>query len=413
MSTTPTKRASTPKLETRIDGDARSSLGTVMATARRLSGAGGAGVRSIAMLVVFAVLAIYFNAKSGGIFLTANNANLLIRQTSVLAVVAAGTTAIMVMGEIDLSIGSAIYLTGLLSAEADVNWHLSLLVVIVITIAGGLVLGAFQGFCVAALGMPSFIVTLGGLLAFRGIGEAWSQAASIAPVSNSFANLTEGSVSSSLTWIGVGIIGVVGLAVIGRSLLRLQPGERLAAAPGTAIRLLVLAAVIAVCIWLGSSIFGLPTAAVWIVAVGGILWLTLARTVFGREAYLIGSNREASFRAGLAVRRNVFVGFLVSGVIYGLGGILLTARLDGSTSTAGTDYELYAIAAAVLGGVSLRGGVGAVPGVIGGALLLSLIQNGMDLTSTSTFTQAIVEAAILLFAVALDILARRRSSARQ
>lgn len=368
-------------------------------------------MRSGAMLVVFVVLAVYFNANSGGVFLTANNVNLLIRQTSVLAVVAAGTTAIMVMGEIDLSIGSAIYVTGLLAAKADADWHFPLLAMIAITITGGVVLGAFQGMCVAVLGMPSFIVTLGGLLAFRGIGEAWSGAASIAPVSNGFANLTEGAVSNLVTWAGVVVLGLAGLFAVGRGLVRNQSPDRLVTVARAAFHLLVLAAVIGVCVWLTTSIFGLPTAGLWIVGVGGVLWLMLSRTVPGRNAYLIGSNREASFRAGLPVRWTVFSGFIVSGVIYGLGGILLTARLDGSTSTAGTNYELFAIASAVLGGVSLRGGMGAVPGVIGGALLLSVIQNGMDLTSTSTFTQAIVEAGILLLAVALDILARRRSAA--
>jgi D-xylose transport system permease protein len=423
MSTTPTAAEPGGEPDIRGSGDVPTPTpirepggrdggsGSVMSTLQRFGLGSASSMRSGAMLVVFVVLAIYFNANSGGIFLTANNANLLIRQTSVLAVVAAGTTAIMVMGEIDLSIGSAIYLTGLLAAKADADWHVPLLAMIAITIAGGVVLGAFQGMCVAVLGMPSFIVTLGGLLAFRGIGEAWSGAASIAPVSNGFANLTEGAVSNLVTWVGVAVLGLAGLLAVGRNLMRRHSTDRLVTVARAAFQLLLLAAVIGVCIWLTTSIFGLPTAGIWIVGVGGILWLILSRTVPGRNAYLIGSNREASFRAGLPVRWTVFSGFIVSGVIYGLGGILLTARLDGSTSTAGTNYELFAIASAVLGGVSLRGGMGAVPGVIGGALLLSVIQNGMDLTSTSTFTQAIVEAAILLLAVALDILARRRAAA--
>lgn len=386
--------------------------GGVASAVRRLRQDGALRPRTAVTAAVFVLLAMYFNADSGGTFLTANNLNLLVRQTSVLAVVAAGTTAIMVMGEIDLSIGSAIYLTGLLAAEADVTWHLPLLIVVAIAIGGGLVLGAFQGACVAYLGMPSFIVTLGGLLAFRGIGEAWSQAASIAPVSNGLGNLTEGSVPNIVTWVGVAAITAGGVLLIGRAALRQWPRDRDVAMVRMLGRLFVLAVAVAACVWLASSTFGLPTAALWIVGVGGVLWLLLARTITGRDAYLIGSNRLAAFRAGLAVRRTVFTGFLLSGVIYGLGGVLLTARLDGSTSTAGTSYELFAIASAVLGGVSLRGGVGAVPGVIAGALLLSVIQNGMDLTSTSTFTQAIVEAGILLVAVALDIQARRRSRAK-
>lgn len=412
MSTIPTEQNVSPELEARTGGAPGAAVGVLGEKLRRLGIGSAGGMRSTAMLLLFVVLTIYFNAKSGGIFLTADNVNLLIRQASVLAVVAAGTTAIMIMGEIDLSIGSAIYLTGLFSAEAVVKWHLPLLLVIGLTVCAGLVLGAFQGACVAWLGMPSFIVTLGGLLAFRGIGEAWSGAASIAPISNSFADLTEGAVADTVTWIGVAAIGVVGLVLIARGARRRHASEGVAALARAGGKLLILGIVIAACLWVASSTFGLPTAALWIVGVGGALTLMLSRAVIGRDAYLIGANREASFRAGLAVRRNVLIGFLISGAIYGIGGILLTARLDGSTASAGTSYELYAIAAAVLGGVSLRGGAGAVPGVVGGALLLSLIQNGMDLTSTSTFTQSIVEAGILLLAVALDVLARRRSSAK-
>ena len=365
--------------------------------------------QAAAVVVVFAALAIYFDVGSGGAFVTSENLNLLTRQASVLAVVAAGTTAVMVMGEIDLSIGSAIYLTGLVAAWADVQWGLPLGVVVLATVVCGILLGAWQGFLVAVVGMPSFIVTLGGLLAFQGIGETWSQAASIAPVSGTFANFTEGTIAPTAGYVGVGVIGAASIVLICLRARRSADHGEPRVWVGAAVRIVTVMACVAVAIWMNRTAFGLPTAALWVLGVGGILWFLMARSRFGRDAYLIGSNRTAAFHAGISVRGRVFVGFLIAGISYGLGGLVLTARLDGSTATAGMNYELDAIAAAVLGGVSLRGGVGSVPGVLGGAFLLTLIQNGMDLTSTSTFLQAIVEAAILIGAVALDSIVRRRT----
>ena len=366
------------------------------------------GWRIVTTLTIFAALAVVFEVLSGGIFLTSRNAALLLRQSSVIAVLAAGTGVIMIMGEIDLSIGSAVYLTGLLASTADANWGLPLAAVFLVTVAAGLAMGIFQGFWVARVGVPSFIVTLAGMLAFRGIGETWTQAATVSPISRGFTNLTEAFVNPALAIVMLGIILMAGLIALGWSARRsADNGE--ANSRASLIRDVVgLIALVLGLLYLATG-FGLPTATLWILGVGAVLWFLMTRTAFGRNAYLIGSNRQAAVIAGLRVRWYLFTGFIISGVSYAIGGILISARLDGSTSQTGTFYELDAIAAAVIGGVSLRGGIGTIPGIIGGAILLSMIDNGMNLVATSTFAQLIVKGAILLTAVALDAYASRRT----
>lgn len=366
--------------------------------------------RTLAIAVVFIVLALYFQVRSGSVFLSATNVNYLFRQLVVLGIMSAGTAVIMIMGEIDLSIGSAIYLTGLVAAKANISWHFPLALTFAAAIAVGLILGIWQGFWVSFVGVPSFIVTLGGLLMFRGIGQDWSNAVTFAPVSSSITQLTEASVPPMIVYVGIFVSLVVGVISFTRDKSRRD--QNLISSKAN-VRLFlwysVLVVILGISFWLSVSQYGIPTSALWLLGIGGLLWILMGRTGFGREAYLIGANRRASAVAGVSVKSRVFAGFLLSGVMYGIGGVLLTARLDGSNSTAGTNYELLAIAAAVLGGISLKGGLGTIQGAIVGAVLLTVIQNGMDLTNTSTFLQAIVEAGILIMAVALDVVARRRA----
>jgi D-xylose transport system permease protein len=359
-------------------------------------------------LGIFAILATFFDIYSGGIFLTSRNAALLLRQSVVVSLVAAGTAVIMIMGEIDLSIGSAIYLTGLVAAQADQNWGLPLVAVILLAIATGVALGFFQGFWIAWVGVPSFIVTLAGQLAFRGIGQTWSNAATISPINADFSDLTEGFVPAVPAIALLTALMLLGLTILVAGLRGARERGELRRTASFSRNLIALVALVLGLGWLAFG-FGLPTATLWVLLIGGLLWFVMTQTSFGRNAYLIGSNRQAAFIAGLSVKRNILAGFIISGVIYGIGGVLTTARLDGSTANTGNYVELDAIAAAVIGGVSLRGGMGAIPGVIGGAILLSMIDNGMNLVATSTFAQAIVKGGILLGAVALDAYASRRS----
>jgi D-xylose transport system permease protein len=161
--------------------------------------------------------------------------------------------------------------------------------------------------------------------------------------------------------------------------------------------------------WIFGGFRGIPTAVLWVVGCGLVLSILMSRTKFGRNAYLVGSNREASLLAGISLGRQLFYGFLLMGVLYGLAGVLSTARLGSSTPTTGTYLELDAIAAAVIGGTSLRGGIGTAVGAIIGAVLLATIDNGMSILNVSSFIQLVVKGLVLLFALAFDTyMARHR-----
>jgi D-xylose transport system permease protein len=149
---------------------------------------------------------------------------------------------------------------------------------------------------------------------------------------------------------------------------------------------------------------------VWMAIIVLVLAVLMAKTVFGRNAYLLGANREAAQYSGINVKRTVFMGFVIMGALYGVGGILLTARLGSSTPGAGEFMELDAIAAAVIGGVSLRGGMGTVAGAVMGALLLTVINNGMSILNISSFSQLVIKGLILLLALGLDAYVLRRTA---
>lgn len=358
--------------------------------------------RTLSMAVVFLLLAIAFNVASGDIFLTPRNLSLLFRQASIVALVAAGVSILMIMGEIDLSIGSAVYLCGVVAASLQITHGMGIVPTFAIVIVVGVIMGIWQGFWVVSVGVPSFVVTLAGLLAFRGIGYYTTNAATIAPVSTEFSEISEGFIPIAAS-IVVLLIAFVACAIYivrrHRTLAALDEAPR----PSVlAIKLGVLTLAAAFLIWVFSGFRGIPTALIWVAVIGFALWILMTKTVFGRNAYLTGSNREASILAGIPLTRQLFTGFILMGGMYGVAGMLMTARLGASTPTTGVYLELDAIAGAVIGGTALKGGVGTIPGAIIGAVLLATIDNGMSILNVSSFIQLVIKGLVLLFALAFD-----------
>jgi D-xylose transport system permease protein len=364
--------------------------------------------RTLTMVIIFVVLAIVFNIASGDIFLTPRNLSLLLRQASIVALVAAGVSILMIMGEIDLSIGSAVYLCGVLAAALQHSLGWDILPTVGATIVLGVVLGLWQGFWVVTVGVPSFIVTLAGLLAFRGIGFYATDAATIAPVSEAYSALSEAflPIPATLVLLLVGLVAA-GAYILRRHRLleqRLGGGRRLQ----LGIQLFALLATAAFLAWIFSGFRGLPAALLWVAVIGVVLWVLMTKTVFGRNAYLTGSNREASVLAGIPLSRQLYFGFLLMGALYGIAATLVTARLGASTPTTGMYMELDAIAGAVIGGTALKGGIGTIPGAIVGAILLTTIDNGMSLLNISSFLQLVIKGLVLLFALAFDAYMTKR-----
>jgi D-xylose transport system permease protein len=388
--------------------DARARTPPDAAVRARRAFAGNVSRMAVSMLAVFVVLAIFFHLKSDGIFFTPRNLSLLLRQAAYVAILAGGVSVLMVMREIDLSIGSAVFLAGVVAAKLNVDAGWGVVPTVIVAIGAGVALGAWQGFWVVKLAVPSFIVTLAGLLAFRGIGLLWTNAATVAPLDPSFVNLSERFIGTGPSYA---ILAVAFAVVVGFAVRRIRHGRRdddTTEVAGAVAQIVIAAVGLGLMAWIAGGFLGIPNALVWVAAVGLLLVFVMRRTRFGRNAYMIGSNREASEFAGINVQRHLFIGFALMGMLYGVAGVLLTARLAASTPGSGEFLELDAIAAAVIGGTALSGGIGTVQGAMAGALLLATIDNGMSLLNVSSFAQQVVKGGVLLGALALNAYLTRR-----
>lgn len=381
-------------------------------TVTRVEGTAGRGHgfdwRAYGMIIALVIIAIAFTYQTDGTFLGPRNVTQLMRQGAILVVVASGVAILIIQREIDLSIGSALYLVGVAAGTAQVQWGFGTVEALGVALAMGLLLGVWQGFWVAWFGMPSFVVTLSGLLAFRGIGYFWSNAATLAPMNRDYGRISEGFIDPSASVLLVVVLSAVwsiGCLLAWRR-RRARFGAE-AAPAGRLVKQLVWAGVgAALMLYVALGFRGIPMAIVVALSVVAILSFVASGTVFGRQMYAIGGNREAAHLSGIAIRRNLFVSFVIMGVIYAVAGVLTTARINAVAPSLGEFVELEAIAAAVIGGISLSGGIGTIPGALLGALLLVMVDNGMDLIGISSFIQQVLKGLLLGAAVLFDIMTR-------
>lgn len=357
-------------------------------------------MRSVVLLVASLLMILYFQVASDGIFISPNNAALLIRQTAAVVVVAAGVAVLIIMGEIDLSIGSVAFVSGLIAAKFQMAGY-DVVTSLLAALAVGAVIGLIQGLIISRLAVPAFVVTLGGLLLWRGVGLTWTNAAAVGPVSSQFTNLTEGRMPLFAAVIFAVLIVLFG---VWSAIIRHRSAQRSgSAAPEKLINAILLSGGVAAgLLWIALLGRGLPYAVFWIAGIVFLLDFVLTRAQFGRRAFLVGSNHEAAMYAGINVNNTVLTGFVLMGTVCGLAGAMLISRVGTSTPDAGINLELTAIAAAVIGGVSLRGGIGSIRGALMGAFLLTTIDNGMSLLGMSSYAQSVVKALILVLAVGLD-----------
>jgi D-xylose transport system permease protein len=387
---------------------------SVAAAARRYVEKIKAGdVGSLPVIVGMIVITIVFTAKVN-VFFTAVNFNNLIVQLAGTCLLAIGVVFVLLLGEIDLSIG---YLSGVCGvcvawfAAPETGHHVPGLVAIVLAIGLGALIGLVQGAFVAIVGVPSFVVTLAGLLALQGVIIKWigSQASIgiqdhwVNDTANYFLGETAGwlvaaaiSAAFALTAIG---------SIVSRRRARLPVGNPVLAA----IRIVFVTAIAFLVAAVCNHERGVPFAGLLVVAMIAFWTFVARRTTFGRHVYAVGGNAEAARRSGINVRFIKIAVFMISGGMAGLGGIVLAARLSGvDLQAGGGPLLLNAIAAAVIGGTSLFGGRGRVVGALLGALVIMTISNGLGLLGSTSATEYIITGTILLAAVTLDTVSRRR-----
>jgi D-xylose transport system permease protein len=377
------------------------------------SGQLGSGPIILALVII--TLFFYFKDST---YLGATNFNNIIVQMAGVTTIAFGVVFVLLLGEIDLSIGSVSGVAGVVVAELQLSGSghkVPGLIAILLAVLAGALIGAFQGSFIAFLGVPSFVVTLAGLLAWQGVLIKSLPQSVIIIQDNTINNVANYYFSHLAGWIIAGVASALYAAtalvgVIGRIRARI-PVRNL---PLIALKI---AGVTAIAFFVAYKSNtdpgrGLPFAGLLILALLVLLTFVATRTTFGRHVYAVGGNAEAARRAGINVVRIRLLVFMISGAMAGLGGVVFASRLNSVNLSSGQGTILLdAISAAVIGGTSLFGGRGRVSSAVFGALVIAMIANGIDLVGYSAATKLITTGVILLAAVTLDTIARRRQEA--
>jgi D-xylose transport system permease protein len=366
--------------------------------------------RDSTLLFVVGAIWIFFQTMTEGTFLTQRNLMLLALQTSIVSLAAISAVMLIVTRNFDLSVGSAVALVGVVVAVLTVKHDVHPALAVAAALAAGVVMGAWQGLWVTKMGVSSFIVTLAGMLYFRGLSMIATDGSTIAPLPDALADLATGFLAPApaIALLGVALAVLAAFQVMGARRARdLGVLEHVGPAVARSLSPFVVGA--AALAWLASR-QGIPYLVLLVGAAAIAAEIVMRRTPFGVQLYAIGGNPEAARLAGIRIGRVVFIDFLIAGLAYGVTGVALTARVGGAVAgSAGIFLELDAISAAIIGGTSLTGGRGRVFGALVGALLMGSLNNGMSLMNVPTFYQETARGVVLLLAVAADQLRRRRS----
>ena len=370
-------------------------------------------LRAYTMLVALIVIWLFFQWATidqyhpYGIFLGAVNFSKLLQQMAVTGVLAVGMLMVIVCGNIDLSIGAVVGLAGGIAALTQ-GWGLGPCLASAIVV--GLAIGALQGTLVSYFNIPAFIVTLGGLEAWRGVILKLTKGATIPVELTFFRSLGRDFIDPRIGF-ALAIVAVAGIiwTNIRRQRARQRHGLTPLSTGALAARIVIPSIVVVGFIFLMNQAGGVPIPVIFLLAVALAGAFLTANTTFGRYLYAIGGNPDAARLSGINLQRYILAAFCVMGALAGLASILHTARVGSASPDAGTLMELDAIASCVIGGTSLMGGRGTVFGAVLGALILASLDNGMSLLNVENWAQYVVKGGVLVAAVGFDMFGRRRS----
>jgi putative multiple sugar transport system permease protein len=377
-------------------------------------------VREYGMYIALFVIMAIFTALTNGLFLSPRNIANLINQTGYIAVLAVGMTLVIVIRHIDLSVGFLAGFIGAIVAIALVQWMMPVVVVIPLALVLGIIAGLITAFLVAYFGIPSFVASLAGWLIYRGLllqvtmgtGTIIIPDAAFNAIGNGYIPDIPGFTAISghkltLLFGAVAIVLFIMSEINGRRKKQAY-GFEVLPSEIFVLKLIFISAIVGLVTWVLAGYNGLSWTAVIVLLVVGIYSFITTRTVLGRHIYAVGGNPEAAELSGISVKRITYVVFGSMGMLSALSGILFTSRLQSATTTAGTLFELDAIAAAYVGGVSAAGGVGSVFGSLIGALVMGSLTSGMNLMGVDISVQYIARGLVLAAAVIFDAATRRR-----
>jgi D-xylose transport system permease protein len=429
----------------RAESPARPSVRTLLAQTE-------IDLRLFGMVLALGVILFGFHLASGGKLIQPNNMITLAVQASGIAILATGMVLIIVSRNIDLSVGSVVGIIAMSYALLMTDWFPNILglgertpflwaLALALGIGIGATIGAIQGFIVAYIGVPSFIVTLGGLLTIRGLVWYQSTGAAVSGLDPTFLLIgggAQGSIGEWLTWALAlaGCLAIVAIMVSGR---RQRRRYGFPVRPMWAEVLLTIvgcAAILGIALFANNNFWpqgladrvaleqgwgpkpeggwriptGFPLPIVLLIGVTLVMSWMATRRKFGRYVYAFGGNPDAAELAGINTRRTILKTFVVMGVLCALAAAIVSARLNGSTLDIGQSYELYVIAAAVVGGTSFAGGIGTIPGAVLGAFVMQSLAYGLSFIGVNSPGQNVVAGLVLIVAVAFDTINRRRGS---
>jgi len=378
-------------------------------------------IRQYTMALALVVIMVFFQILTNGVLFKPMNVTNLILQNSYVLILAVGMLIVILTGNVDLSVGSVAAFIGAISAIFMVRMNMSVPLAVIICLIIGALVGAWQGFWIAYVRIPAFIVTLAGMLIFRGLTMVILKGQTIAPFPDSFAIAANGFLPETLKIGDLNLIAVVAgilLSILYIFMTIKQINNRkkynIEGEPiGFAI-FITSVVVIAINLFTMSlaNYKGIPIVLVLIGALILIYTFITEKTIAGRHVYALGGNEKAAKLSGIKTQRVMFWVYVNMGLLSAIAGLIVSARLGAATPKAGTNYELDAIAACFIGGASASGGIGTIMGAIIGALVMGVLNNGMSIMGLGIDWQQAIKGLVLLVAVAVDVYTKSKSSAQ-
>ncbi|MGG3915330.1 sugar ABC transporter permease [Bacillus sp. es.034] len=375
-------------------------------------------IRDYGMYIALFAIILTFTFMTDGLFITSRNISNLLDSAGYIAVLAVGMTLVIVIRHIDLSVGYAAGFLGAIAAILLTQAGLSTWLTIPIILIIGAIVGLFNGLLVAQIGIPSFVATLAGMLIFRGaLLQVTEKTGTIIIQDDHFNAIGNGFIPSLMEVGGLHLlsllVGLVGIILYIYSEISTRRNKikyefEVISSPIFALKLVFVSAIIGYVTWILAGYHGFSWTVIIILIVVVVYHFLTSKTVLGRHIYAVGSNPEAAHLSGINVKKITYIVFGSMGMLAALSGILFTSRLQSATTTAGTLFELDAIAAAYVGGVSSAGGVGKVTGAIIGAIVMASLTSGMNLLGVGISYQYMIRGGVLAGAVIFDVMTRKK-----
>ena len=376
-------------------------------------------LRQSGIVIAFVAIVVLFTILTGGTLLDPQNVTNIVLQYSYILILAIGMLFVIVVGHIDLSVGSIIAVVGAVAATMVIKMQQPWWIAVIVGLLVGIAIGAWHGFWVAYVGIPGFIVTLSGMLLFRGVTFLILGSISLSPMSPEYQQIAVGFLNGLLGGAGFDVftllIGVFAVAAFAFSQWRTRRArisyEQDVESMGLFIAKIVAVAVVVMYFaWKLSVNRGFPIVLI-ILAVLVLTYSFVSKsTIYGRHVFAIGGNLNAALLSGVKVKRTIFWVYVNMGLLSGIAGVVYSSRANGAQPAAGNALELDAIAACFIGGAAVTGGVGTVVGAMVGGLVMAVMTNGMQMMGVPTSIQQIVKGLVLLLAVAFDIWNKRRAA---